>query len=350
MIKKKYILKNVLKIKKYQNDKLLRNYFNIWKFNKTKKRTPIKNNDLLSKKYSAKIIYKFINNLYNPYAEFWNKIKFISKNKLLKNVISKLNNKSDKIRLKKYLKEWKENKDLIIGKKRKIIISWFKKQNEKNNKNKKALLKRIIMNKIKNNNNILLFQILYWNKISKILNGREQKQKQIIKLRKLSINLYKKYYFEQIKHIIKNGFEIKENYVNKKNKKIKKNDLNKKIKKIIISKNEKDKKDIIRNSFNDWKKNTQSYIEKSIIIQTFFRRILSKQKLQNIKQLKKIIFNIFIKHEKNLNSLILFNLRKWNMITKKLSCIHKIVIIQKNFRLFLNKNKKKKLKSFLIKI
>ena len=38
---KKYMLKNILKIKKAQNNNKIRNYFNIWKFDKNKNISPI---------------------------------------------------------------------------------------------------------------------------------------------------------------------------------------------------------------------------------------------------------------------------------------------------------------------
>ena len=69
--------------------------------------------------------------------------------------------------------------------------------------------------------------------------------------------------------------------------------------------------------------------------------------IDNIEKLNDNLLNIFISREKYEKSNKLFNLRKWNMITKKLSCISKIETIQKNVRKYLKNNKKNKFKTFL---
>ena len=67
----------------------------------------------------------------------------------------------------------------------------------------------------------------------------------------------------------------------------------------------------------------------------------------NIEKLNDDLLNIFINRKKYENSILLFNLRKWNMLTKKISCISKIKTIQKNVREYLKNNKKNKFKTFL---
>ena len=199
-----------------------------------------------------------------------------------------------------------------------FLNSLLLKANEKNNKTKKILLKRIIKNKIKNNNKSLLFPLLYWNKISK-------SSKESVQNEGKDINIKNK----KKENDINNKANLNKNKLrNETNKKL--DDINK-LKKIIISKIEKDNKDILRKTFNNWQNNANNYTE-------------------NNKQLKESLLNIFINREKINNSIILFNLRKWNMITQKLVCISKIKMIQKNLRIYFDNNKKNKLKTFFKKI
>ena len=305
----------------------------------------------------------------NPYKDFFKKIKLLNKLDQLNKAISKINNKKDKYLLDKYFKIWKTNKDLIKEKNIKIIVSWFKKQNDKNNKLKQKLLKRLIIDKIKKDKNSLLFPMLYWNKISKIYQNKDLDNKGKQKLSKYMKNLYKKYILKQLNQFIKNGFDTeeigekgtdKESFDNNTNKKKNINEIKNeiatqinKIKKekdkfrvLIISKIKKDNLDKLRKRFNYWKNNTNDFISKVVILQTSIRKLLALIKLEKIKRLNDLLLSIFNDREKYQNSILVFNLRKWNMITKKLACIKQIILIQKFFRNHINRKQNNKYKNF----
>ena len=293
---KKYILKNILKIKKSKNEELLRKYLNIWKLNKNIYKIINKNNDLVLKKYGAKIIYIFINNLSK---------KFI--NKKLNKWRRAINNKIISDNSLKMTKEIQKFIDIIkINIIKKYFRVFIQRLKESFNQNNKFLIK-LIKNREEKENKILFFTLFYWNKITKLLNQ---------------------------KHLGKN--DINNN---------KRGDKNK-FKILIDRKIEKDNLDILENVFNIWKNDANNYIDKLIIIQNAFKQILVKKKLENIKKLKNELINIFKNREKCENSIKIFNLRKWNMISRKFSCINKINLIQKYFRKYLSKKENSKYKSF----
>ena len=360
IITKKYFKDFIPKLKKYfnPNNKALQKII----INLIKKKNKQKNDILL--RYLKKW-YNISNNKIN--------YKNIEKKITLKFIIKNIDNINKNKKLKNALYLWKNEKDKNLKKEKniKIIVSWFKKQNKKNNKIKKEMLKRIIINKIKKDKNNILFSLLYWNKVTKIFKKSILDEKDKIELGKIFKNLYKKYYLKQIKDFIDNGFKLEEkDEIDSKGKdKDKDTNINKdkikngiisqinkikkdknKFKKLIISKIKKDNKDKLRNKFNYWRNNTHDYIEKLIIIQAICRQIISKNKLDNIKRLNNTLLNIFINREKNEKSLQIFNLRKWNMIAKKLSCINKIEFIQKYFKIYLSKKQNNKFKSFFINI
>ena len=306
----------------------------------------------------------------NPYVDFFKKIKILNKLDQLKKAISKINNKNDKYLIDKYFKIWKTNKDLLKEKNIKIIVSWFKKQNEKNNKMKQKLLKRLLISKIKKDNNSLLFPLLYWNKILKMYKKKDLDDKGKQKLSKYMKKLYRKYILKQINKFVKNGFDTeehgekgdeKENIDNnttnkKKNINEIKNEIKTQINKIkkdkdkfkllITSKIKKDNLDKLRNRFNYWKNNTKDFISKIVILQTTIRKLLAVIKLDKIRRLNDLLLKIFSDREKYQNSILIFNLRKWNMITKKLDCIKQIILIQKYFRNHINRKQNNKYKNF----
>ena len=322
---------------------------------------------------------KFVNvldklKLGNPYVDFFKKIKLMNKLDQLNKAITRINKKNDKYILEIYFKKWKTNKDLMKEKNIKIIVSWFKKQNEKNNKMKQKLLKRLLISKIKRDNNSLLFPFLYWNKISKMYKSKDLEDKGKKKLSKYMNKLYKKYILKQINKFVKNGFDTEEhgekgneneniddNTTNKKKNinKIKKeisNQINKikkdkdKFKLLITSKIKKDNLDKLRNRFNYWKNNTKDFISKIVILQTSLRKLLAVIKLVKIRRLNDLLLKIFNDREKYKNSTLVFNLRKWNMITKKLECIKQIILIQKYFRNHINRKQNDKYKNFFLNI
>ena len=306
----------------------------------------------------------------NPYVDFFRKIKLSNKLDQLNKAITRINNKNDKHLLDKYFKKWKAIKDLMKEKNIKIIVSWFKKQNEKNNKMKKKLLKRLIIIKIKRDNNSLLFPLLYWNKISKMYKNKDLDDKGKQKLSKYMNKLYKKYILKQINQFVKNGFDTEEhgekedenesidNNTTNKKKNINeiKNEISNQINKIkkdkdkfkllITSKIKKDNLDKLRNRFNYWKNNTKEFISKIVILQTSLRKLLVVIKLDKIRRLNDLLLKLFNGREKYQNSTLIFNLRKWNMIAKKLECIKQIILIQKYFRNHINRKQNNKYKNF----
>ena len=309
----------------------------------------------------------------NPYVDFFKKIKLLNKLDQLNKAIIKINSKNDKYLLDKYFKKWKANKDLMKEKNIKIIVSWFKKQNEKNNKMKQKLLKRLLISKIKRDNNSLLFPLLYWNKISKMYKNKDLDDKGKQKLSKYMNKLYKKYILKQINRFVKNGFDTEEHREkgdenesidNTTNKKKNINDIKNeittqinKIKKdkdkfklLVNSKIKKDNLDKLRNRFNYWKNNTKDFISKIVVLQTSIRKLLAVIKLNKIKRLNDLLLKIFNDREKYQNSTLIFNLRKWNMITKKLECIKQIILIQKYFRNHFNRKQNNKYKNFFYDI
>jgi len=309
----------------------------------------------------------------NPYVDFFKKIKLLNKLDQLNKAIIKINSKNDKYLLDKYFKKWKANKDLMKEKNIKIIVSWFKKQNEKNNKMKQKLLKRLLISKIKRDNNSLLFPLLYWNKISKMYKNKDLDDKGKQKLSKYMNKLYKKYILKQINRFVKNGFDTEEHREkgdenesidNTTNKKKNINDIKNeittqinKIKKdkdkfklLVNSKIKKDNLDKLRNRFNYWKNNTKDFISKIVVLQTSIRKLLAVIKLNKIKRLNDLLLKIFNDREKYQNSTLIFNLRKWNMISKKLECIKQIILIQKYFRNHFNRKQNNKYKNFFYDI
>ena len=92
----------------------------------------------------------------------------------------------------------------------------------------------------------------------------------------------------------------------------------------------------------------ENYIQKLIKIQTFFRKILSKNKLENIQRLNNSLMNIINRRKKNNNIILLYYLRKWASYIKQMCCINEIEYIQKNFRKYINNKNRTKLKLFFI--
>ena len=112
----------------------------------------------------------------------------------------------------------------------------------------------------------------------------------------------------------------------------------------------------MRKYFNIWKKgnnkinkplNDKNYMQNLIKLQSMFRQILSKNKLEKIKNLNNILGKFFNRQNANTDSILLFNLRKWNSNAKQISCINQIKYIQKFFRKSLKNKNTKKLREFL---
>ena len=119
-----------------------------------------------------------------------------------------------------------------------------------------------------------------------------------------------------------------------------------KLKKIINSKIKRDNNLFLKEKFNKWKILTKFFSEKAIIIQSLFRKIISKNKLKNIKRLNEILGDILKNLEKSENYNLIYYLRKWKSKTKKISCIKKISFLQKYFKLYLNSKQNNKYKNF----
>ena len=219
-LEKKYALKNILKIKKFKNEKLIRHYLNIWKFSKYKTSSPEMNqyNININKKFGSKILYIFAKNL-----------------------------------------------------EKKILIKKFN----------------------------------YWRRINNNISTPEKKD--------ISINNQK--------------------------------DKNK-LKNLIYSKIKKDNNSKLKYKFNEWKILTKDSFKKVVIIQNMFRQFLSRNKLENLKRLNDILLDILNNLEKSENYFLIYYLRKWNSISKKISCIKKIMLLQKYFKLYLNSKQNNKYKTF----
>ena len=299
---KKYILKSILKIKKAQNDNLFRYYLNIWKNNKKNISSPTtkQSDNSISKKYAAKIIYILINNLNK---KFLNK-KFNQWRRITNNI----SNGDNSLKKTKNVFTFSDIIRSIISRKYyHIFINKLKKHFNPNNKVLNKIIINLIKKKKNKQNQILSKYLTKWYNKSKIMNTDKDFNKNI----EQKITL---------KFIIK---KIDSIYKNKK----------------------------LKNALNKWWKQNSNYsIEKIIKIQTFFRQIVSRNKYENLKLLNDILLNIFNNREKNERALQIFNLRKWNMITTKLSCINKIVLIQNYFRNYLEKKETNKYKTFFYNI
>ena len=223
---KKYILKNILKIKKDKINNKIRYYFNNWKFDKNRNIAPIikQNNDKLSKKYAAKIIYMTIKNL--------NK-------KLVNSTFNKWRRLTDNV----------SNEDNSLKKSKNIYVFSDIIRNIINKKTIKDLISKLNKHKV---------------------------------LQKIIINLIKK----------------------KDNK----------------------QKEILLNYLLKW---------------------YNDNELEKSHNLNDILLNIFKAREKKIYEKLSYNIRKWNMISNKLSCIYKIELIQKHFRNFISKKENNKLKTWL---
>ena len=241
---KKYMLKNILKIKKTQNNNKIRHYFNIWKFDKNKNISPItkQNNDSILKKCAAKIIYISINNI----------------NKKL--LIKKLN-------------KWRRITDNI--------------SNEDNS--------------LKRSKNIYVFSDI------------------------IRCIIHKKYF---------NGLisKLKKNKINPKNKVLKKIITN------LIKKKSNNQQKLLTKNLLKWYNITNNNNNHN-------NNLLEKEN-----NLNDLLLNIFEKREKNAYDSLAFCIRKWNTITKKLSCLNKIKLIQKNYRIYTTNKESNKYKTFLYNI
>ena len=112
----------------------------------------------------------------------------------------------------------------------------------------------------------------------------------------------------------------------------------------------------MRKYFNIWKKgnnkinkplNDKNYIQNLIKLQSMSRQILSKNKLEKLRNLNNILEKFINRKIANRNSILLFYLRKWNSNIKQISCINQIKLIQKCFRKFLYNKNMNKLRTFL---
>ena len=111
----------------------------------------------------------------------------------------------------------------------------------------------------------------------------------------------------------------------------------------------------IRKYFNIWKFNNKNdkgvddkvYLMKLIKIQSFFRQMISKYKYEKLINLNNILFNIINRQNENNNNILLFNLRKWNLLMKQLSCIKAVEYIQNFYRKYKYNKNMNKIRGFL---
>ena len=142
---------------------------------------------------------------------------------------------------------------------------------------------------------------------------------------------------------------------NKSDKKIKENKLEHlkkyyilrnmiRIKKIADNRN-------MRKYFDIWKygqnkKYDENYTKKLIKIQSISRKIISKNKLEKLKNINIILKRIINRQNDYINSILLFKIRKWNSYTKQIACINQIELIQRTFRKYILNKNMNKLKTF----
>ena len=82
--------------------------------------------------------------------------------------------------------------------------------------------------------------------------------------------------------------------------------------------------------------------KKKEILLNYLLKWYNDNELEKSHNLNDILLNIFKTLEKKVYEKLSYNFRKWNMISNKLSCIHKIELIQKHFRNFISKKENNK--------
>ena len=114
---------------------------------------------------------------------------------------------------------------------------------------------------------------------------------------------------------------------------------------------------IIRKYFNIWKYGTnkkyesindENYTKKLIKIQSISRKVISKNKLENLRKLNNLLNRIINRQNNYIRTILLFKLRKWNSYTKQMSCIDEIKLIQKAFRKYIFNKNINKFKTFIL--
>ena len=117
----------------------------------------------------------------------------------------------------------------------------------------------------------------------------------------------------------------------------------------------------IRKYFNIWKlgtinnenvknKDDKVYLTKLIKIQSFLRQIISKNKYEKLIRLNNILYNIMNRQIENNNNILLFSLRKWNLLIKQQSCTKAVEHIQKFYRKYKYNKNINKIKGFLMNV
>ena len=240
------------------------------------------------------------------------KLKPIGKQKIIDDEDDTENEEIDNIKKNQITKYKKKTKEGDITKKQ-------KEENDKNNSQIKNIQKKYILK------NIL-----------KIKKSKDDKILQrYFNIWRLNKNISKAIIQNKDSLLKKNAIKILYIFANNLNKKL----LNRKFNQLRR----------ISSQISNLEKKTKesnNYVDKVIKIQNAFRQMIAKNKLEKIKQLNNELINIVKNREKSENTVLIFNLRKWNMISKKLSCINKINLIQKNFRKYLSKRYNNKYKSF----
>ena len=398
-----YIMKWNQKIHK---DKCISNIQKIQKFmknisnkNNTKK-SKIKLKELLKKYYLKKVrnvlikLHPVNKKEYNQLIFILDKLskkrrknaigqikKYIKINKL-KNIYQKIINALKKYFLPLYLRKWKTISIDERDKKIKKIQNYLKNKftNKKTKlKQKINYLLKLLINKKNGNNNLKLKRYLYkWIKnartISLKLNAeiihKFCKQKLNKKLKK-KINsqlfigiLLRNYLIREIMKILNQSNDyiknIKEGLNNIKgvDKRYSINNIlnyandlikNKLLWNILNKLNKSDKDNLLKKNIEKWKRVSEQLNLKAFTIQNFINKIKIKKKKKNKEKIKDILLRIFLKND-NKNNKLIYYLRNWMLIIKKLGC----KINSEKIRNFLLKKYKNKLKNntkkFFIKL
>ena len=334
-------------------------------YNEFVKKMTERNPDVLKKKGKELIkalkdikddrIRSFLNNL----------IKYIQR-KYLGKIQPKVNDKVKEYYLKKYWDRWVENTLGLMGKKRELIANWLKNKLEenklKNDKRKAELLKKFLdkLDKYRNLNlshsllkfrknakldeqieNAKIIQDYCRNILDTIIKDRLEKRKE---LADLMTKLFRKKFLNDLNDLANQMAPIlEENYRKNKNK------LDK-LRKVIETDEKNKNLELLRKYWDIWKNNPGVYDKYTIIIQKEIRRMISKNKLEDIKKLRDILFKIFKLNEEKEKDLLASKFYQWLAITKSLQCEENAKIIQDFCRKKLDDYLRNKLPDYLDKL
>ena len=292
-------------------------------------------------------------------------IKYIQR-KYLGKIQPKVNDKVKDYYLRKYFDRWVENTLGLMERKKELITNWLKNklaENKlKNDNRKKELLDKFFKNLDKNRKLNLAHGLLKFRKNAKldeqienakiiqnycrrlldhIIRDRLEKRKE---LADLLCKLFREKFFNDLKDLANNASPIlEENYRRNKFK-------FQQLKKVVDDTDKNKNLDLLRKYWNIWKKNPGLYEKYTIIIQKEIRKFFSKNKLNNIKRLKDILFKLIMANKDKEKDLLRSRLNQWLKNAKELECQENAQIIQDFCRRKLDNYLRNKLSKYLDKL